>query len=230
MMKLVGTKYGCDRKYFWEQTRNAIEFVIRAIKAEVYETLLAAGVLKAILDAAHMRGYLESCGADSVVNACGNLLGPDLPGSKELAAIFPNWKRGIQLDDAVMLFFADPDNLSLWQKEIPGLHGDDVMENRYMQLHGLVSKALFNITGQWRSGRSYDEIFQAVEAGHSAGILIPGHYVSAGIVDKDTGDLMIKDSWGGRKPEWKGDGFLQPLGRQEFAGVIQTVIYFKPAA
>jgi len=227
-MKFVGTKYGCDRTYFWEQTRNCVEYIIRAIKAEVYEKLLEAGVSKAVLDAAHMRGYLESCGADSMVNACGNLLGPDLPGSKELASVFPNWKRGIQLDDAVMLFFSDPDNLILWQKTIPGLHGDDVMENRYMQLHVLAAKALFNVSGIWRMKRTYDEVYQAVEAGHSAGILLPHHYVSTGVVDQDTGDLRIKDSWGNRKPEWNGDGFLQPLTRAEFSPVTQTVIYFKP--
>jgi len=226
-MNLTGTRYGQVRDYYWVQTNNAIEYIIRAVKGEVADALILAGVAPELLVKVHARGYLESCGAEEVVNNCANLLGPDMPGTG-MSKLFPGWSSGPQLDDVVMLCFSDPRNLSQWEKVIPGLHGDEVMENRYMQLHPTVAKMLFGITGMWRTGRTYEECVQAVQAGHSVGILLPGHFVSSGVVDLDTGELRIKDSWPNRKPEWNGDGFLQPLGREEFAAVQQTVIYFKP--
>jgi hypothetical protein len=230
MMKLVGTKYGCDRNFYWEQTRNATEYIIRAIKRELAAALIRAGVSKAILDQVHASGFLESCGAESVVNSCANLLGDNLPGLHAFENIFPGWPTGPQLDDITMLAFSEPRLVNEMAKAIAGWDGSDLMENRFMQLHPVIAWILFGIRAEWKRGRIYDEIYAAAESGNSAGILIPSHYVSAGVVDQDTGELRIKDSWGGRKPEWKGDGFLQPLGRQEFAGVDQTVIYFKPAA
>ena len=226
---LKGTKYGLIRAYYWEQSRNAVEYIGRAIKRELADELLRAGVAKAILDRVHAYSFFESCGADTVVNGCVDLLGPDLPGLHAFENVFPGWKSGPQLDDIVMLAFADPRNADAWKSILPWLRGDDVMENRYMDLHVEVAMMMFGVRGEKKEGRSFDEVYQAIEAGNSVGIHLPGHYVSAGVVDRGTGNLRIKDSWGGRKPEWKGGGFLQPLGRQEFAAVRETVIYKKPA-
>lgn len=225
---LKGTKYGLNRKYYYVQTNNAVEYIIRSIKAEMTESLLKAGVSQVTLDKVHSRGYLESCGAEEVVNNCANLLGPDLPGEESLTKIFPGWKRGPQLDDVVMLCFSDPFNMEEWQKIIPGLHGDTVMENRYMELHVRVAKMMFDVKAQWQWGRSWDQVYQAILDGNSVGMLIPGHYISAGIVDDEAQCLRIKDSWPGRKSEWRGNGFLQLFTKYEFSTVKQTVIYYKP--
>jgi hypothetical protein len=229
-MKLKGTTFGCDRTYYWEQTRNSVEAIIRAIKAELRVALFKAGVAMALLDDVHIRGYLESCGAEEVINNCANLLGPRLPGLHAFENVFQGWPAGPQLDDIVMLAFSDPRLASAMAAAIAGFHGDEVMENRYMPLHVVIARILFGIRAEHKWGRSFDEIYAAIDSGNSAGILIPGHYVSAGVIDVDAGTLRIKDSWAGRKPEWHGDGFLQPLDRQEFAPVQQTIIYYKPAA
>lgn len=225
---LKGTQYGQDRNYYYVQTNNAVEYIIRAIKAELGTALAKQGVGQAVLDTVHIRGYLESCGAEELVNNCTNLLGPNTPGVKGLAGIFPGWPAGPQLDDVIMLCFADPANMAAFKAAVPWLDGDSSMENRYMQLHPIVAKMMFGIRAEWKTGRTYEEIVAAIEAGNSIGILLPGHYVSAGIIEDTTRELRIKDSWPGRKPEWNGNGFLQPLTKEEFGTVQQTVIYYKP--
>ena len=225
---LVGTKYGQVRDFYFVQTNNAVEYVIRAIKAEMLNALKAvSGIPQGALDLPALRGYLESCGAEEVVNNCANLLGPDLPGYRQLQNIFPGWK-GPQLDDVTMLCFSDPSNAVAWVKAISGFHGDDLMENRYMELHVIVAEMMFGIKSEWKRGRTYDECAAQITAGNSVGMLIPGHFISSGILDTDTGQMRIKDSWPGRKPEWNGDGFLHPITREEFAAVDQTVVYFHP--
>ena len=225
---LLGTKYGLDREFYFIQTNNAVEHIVHAIKDEVAEKLITQGwVSQAQLDSIHMRGYLESCGAEEVVNNCANLLGPDLPGYRQLQNTFPGW-GGPQLDDVAMLCFSDPRNAAAWVRSIPGFHGDDVMENRYMELHVVVAEMMFGVRSEWERGRTYDECASQVQSGNSVGMLIPGHFISAGIFDTGTGLMRIKDSWPGRKPEWNGDGFLQPITREEFAAVDQTVVYFHP--
>lgn len=222
-----GTKYGLDRTYYWEQTRNGVEYIIRAIKTELTESLMRLGIKKDIIEAAHLQGFLESCGADSVVNACANLMGPDLPGVKTLEKVFPGYAP--QLDDITMLCFADSRNLEEWKKYVLGFDGTTVMENRVMDLHVAVARMMFGIHAEKHTGRTFDDIYHTVSDGDSVGIHLPGHYVSAGIIDDETGDLRIKDSWGGRKPEWNGDGFLQVLDREEFKTVKEIVVYHKPS-
>jgi hypothetical protein len=224
---LVGSKYGSIRDYYYIQTNNAVEHIIKAIKQETIDKLMEVGVSQSIIDQIKLRSYLESCGANSVVNACANLLGPSLPGI-QLPSIFPGWPRGPQLDDIAMLCFSDPNNAAEVVKAIKWIEGETVMENRYMQLHPVIARIMFGIHAEWGECRTYREIYNSITAGNSVGILLPGHYVSAGIVDDLTGDLRIKDSWPNRKPEWKGDGFLQALTQDEFSTVKQTVVYYKP--
>lgn len=225
---LRGTAYGLDRNYYYIQTNNAVEAIIRAIKNELRDELIKQGVSQEILDNVKIKNYLESCGAEEVVNNCTNLLGPNTPGIRGLTELFPRWNGGPQLDDIVMLFFSDPGNAGLFKTVIPWLDVDNSMENRYMQLHPIAARLLFGIRAEWKTGRTYDEIVKAIEDGNSVGILLPRHYVSAGIIEDTTRELRIKDSWPRRKPEWNGDGFLQPLTREEFSSVQQTVIYYKP--
>jgi hypothetical protein len=231
---LKGTKYGQDRNYYFIQTNNAVEGIVRAIKSDLSRKLLALGVDQKTLDAAHAKSYLESCGAETVTNACANLLGPALPGVSQLSSLFPGWPKGPQLDDIAMLCFSDPANAPEMSRALPGFRGEEEMENRYMELHPVVARMMFGIRAEHKRNRTYDECYQAILEGNSVGLLLPGHYVSAGIVDDASGSIRIKDSWPGRKPEWNGDGFLQPLTRQEFDGIgvagkiEQTVVYYKP--
>jgi hypothetical protein len=225
---LKGTQYGQDRNFYYIQTNNAVEAIILAIKTELAADLAKQKVSQAVLDTVHMKYFLESCGAEEIVNNCTNLLGPNTPGVKGLKNIFPGWPSGPQLDDVVMLYFSDPANTDIFQKEIKWLNAKASMENRYMQFHPVVARNLFGIHAEWKTGRTYEEVVAAIEVGNSVGILLPGHYVSAGLIEDTTRELRIKDSWPGRKIEWAGNGFLQPLTRDEFKPVQQTVIYYKP--
>jgi hypothetical protein len=209
---MQGTPYGADRaRHYWSQTNNSAEYTIRAIKAEIAAKLLAAGVSQAIVDLA-CKGYLESCGMDAMID-CAMSLVADPPDIKTPAGTV------LDLDDVAMMIASSPKHAFLMRAAVPGLNTDLTMENRIMQLHPVVCSLMFkDVVGQYvSSALSYDDVVAKVLSGLPVEIHLPGHYVPAVLVEKDDGTLRINDSWGGRKPEWKGDGFCRLLDRAEFA-------------
>jgi hypothetical protein len=77
---------------------------------------------------------------------------------------------------------------------------------------------LFGVKSEYKQGRNFDEIWNALDAGHSAGILSPGHYI-AGVNPGPTRDsIVVNDSW---------HGFNLPFTRAEYGAVTQTVVYYK---
>ncbi len=214
------TKYGSDPDHFYVQTNNAVEYIIRAIKAEMAGKLLKAGVSQATLDLVHAKGYLESCGMDAVCNACGALIEMPTVQLKFSDGTTKPIDKWVQLDDIAMMFINNPKNSALVQAILGAIFdGSEVMENRYMQLHPMVAAMLFGVRAEYKQGRNFDEIWNAVDAGNSAGLLTPGHYVAAVNPGPDKDTLIINDSW---------HGFNLKLSRADFATVTQTVVYYKP--
>jgi len=220
-----GAKYGNIRTYYWKQTNNAVEFIIRAIKSEIVEKFVTAGFSRELVTKI-VGGYLESCGVNSVVNCCAAHLGPKTPDIKQLFG----WARDlVSLDDVGMLFLNNPDNVDLVRAILPTFDGTLRMENRLMPLHILIAQYFFHIKAEYKKPTTYEEVCKQVKFGNTVGVHLQGHYTGA-VRYVDEGDfLKINDSWGNRKPEWKGDGFNQVLERNEFVTAHkEIVIYYKP--
>jgi hypothetical protein len=220
-----GGKYGSDRAYYWKQTNNSTEAIIRATKAETIEMLVASGFNRATVTDL-LKGYLESCGGGEVTNCCAALLGPKTPDPQRLFG----WTRPlVSLDDIVMACFNNPDNVDLMRAAIPGFDGTYTMENRYMPLHAVVAGLLFGIKAEHRKVATYEDVRDQLKLGNTVGVHLPKHYTAAVRYVEDGDFFKINDSWGGRKPEWKGDGFNQVLERTEFATAHkEIVVYFNP--
>jgi hypothetical protein len=220
---ISGTPYGGLRlgRYF-VQINNSTEFIIRAAKADLANKLIADGVAPSIIKEAGAWKYLESCGGGEIANSCVSIMpepwSPVTPGGWE-----------IPVDDLVMSCLNHPDNADAMRAALPGFEGALKFENRYMQLHPVAARLIFGILAEYRAHATYEEIRDIILSGNAVGIHLKGHYVAGVLFDDVSGHIIINDSWPGRKPEWKGDGFNKPLTREEFAeGHDEIVVYFKP--
>jgi hypothetical protein len=219
----MGTKYGRIRTgRYCIQKNNSTEFIVRAAKADLASNLINLGVPPIILNEAGAWKYLESCGGESVANCCNSLMevpwNPITPGGWE-----------VPVDDIVMGCFNNPDNAALMKAALPGFDGVLAFENRYMPLHPVVAKLVFGIVAVHKKTSTFEQIRDYLDLGHGVGIHLKGHYVAGVDFDHVKDIIIINDSWGDRKPEWKGDGFNQSLDRIEYASAYkEIVVYYKP--
>jgi hypothetical protein len=218
-----GTAYGAVRadRYFI-QTNNSTEFIVRAAKADLARRLINVGVAPSIVNEAGAWGYLESCGGNSIANACSCMIKdpwkPVTPGGWEIPA-----------DDIVMACMNNPGNADLMKAALPGFDGLLTFENRFMPLHPVAARLIFGIRAEYHIAGTFDRIRDQILFGNSVGIHLKGHYVAGVLFDDERDCILINDSWPGRKPEWKGDGFNRTLYRDEFAqGHREIVVYIKP--
>ncbi len=220
---ISGTAYGNIRKdRYFVQTNNSTEFIIRAAKTDLANRLVKVGVAPGIIKEAGAWAYLESCGGEEVANCSMSMRKeiwrPVTPGGWE-----------IPIDDIVMACFNNPENADRMKAALPGFNGTLAFENRFMQLHPVAAQLVFGIRAEYKKEASFNEIRDQILLGNAVGIHLKGHYVSGVLFDDEKDCILINDSWPGRKPEWKGDGFNRPLDRVEFAtGYKEVVIYYRP--
>ena len=222
---MSGTLYGHDRNFYWKQTNNAVEYIGRALKAELGNAIIRLGVAPSIVKEAGAFRYLESCGGGGIANCSGAVRGPKLPDMKKLFG----WSRlYVSLDDVIMCFLSNPDNADLMRQVIPGFNGTHAMENRFPRLHQVAARYLFGVRAEFMPEIEYTDIKRLVLVGCAVTVHLKGHFTSAVDWNTATDEGVQNDSWGDRKPEWHGDGFNRPLTFAEWADGHKDVTVYYP--
>lgn len=185
-----------DKSIRYEQTKNSIEEIIRKINA----------INKVKV------GYLESCGASSF---CTLMEGMGYLKPKEYFK-FPTGK-GIQMDDAVMVYLNDPRN---------DFADGNSMDNRRAASYQKAAKELYSVDSYIKWNPLYDDVIKELNKGNGIQLCLkkPDYWIA--VIAREDDDLIFMDSWGTRKG-LKNGGVYEHLTRKDWDNVQEFMVVYE---
>ena len=194
-----GVKHWNDRNYYYIQTNNPTEEILRK-----------KGVKK----------YLESCGNTSSVNIIASMdYNVDIksPGKYMLPA-----------DQALGDFLNDPSNYPEFEKIRTDINPIDYLGNEIPQYYPYAVKQLFNVKAEFLFIKDFERIKTHLQAkrGIQLCLITPSHFVACVAFDDVKNEIIFNDSWPERFPDK--DGFNKRLSETDYDNNIKSfaLIYY----
>jgi hypothetical protein len=208
----VKAPFANDRDYYYVQTNNPTEEILRKLDAELSAKLKAGGMTDEQIKP-YLIQRLQSCGPTASVN-CQAALGKIVDDGKS------------QPEERLFDAFNDPRNYPLFART-PLEDGKtlidpaNVLGNRVAAWYPAAVKLVFGNPCEFVNGlMPWLDLLDKLEEGKTVQICLinPGHYISLVCFDSLNG-VLLNDPWPGRWPD--GNGFNRPLGRAEYEANVK---------